>query len=132
MPFTFLISSLISASSGSLLEKNFAVVCIRCSSSLTSTVSLARFACTSGWSNWSLAVCAVAVMPPSPSSMKTAAYFNEVRKSFFIISSSYLVLIANDVCLGNALSLALSHVQFRAHHAQCEYQLFLLREFLRR
>jgi hypothetical protein len=40
------------------------------------------------------------------------------------------VLIANNVCLGKSLALALREIQFRAYQPQRSEELFFLRQFL--
>src|SRR5712692_398280 len=130
MPFKPFSSSLISASS--LSEKILAVVCIKRSSSLTSTVSLALLARKSSWSICSLApwACAVMAAPPKSSS-KTDASFIELWKSVFIIHSSYLVLIANWVRRGQTLRLSLGDIEFGADQTQRDQHLLFFREFCR-
>src|SRR5712692_3208347 len=130
MPFTPFSSSLISASS--LSEKILAVVCIKRSSSLTSTVSLALLARESSWSICSLApwACAVMAAPPNSSS-KTDASLNEVWKSVFIILSSYLVLISNWVRRRQTLRSPLGDVELDADQTECDQHLLFFREFCR-
>src|SRR5229473_7803504 len=122
MPLSPLRISLMSSSS--LPEKILAVVAIKRSSSLTSTVSLARLARESSWSICSLApwACAVMTAPPHSSSM-IVVRFKEVWKSVFIIHSSYLVLIANGVRRGQTLRLALRDVELEADQPQRDQHL---------